>query len=202
MARKVIPEKVNEAKQRIITSAFDVLSTEGLSQFTLSKVAAKANITKANIYWYFNSKEELLNEMALTLKNIFIFQIQNIYQQPISSKEKIKLLIEEVNSSNISHNCFLVLKIFFEIKSSNRSIESIIRNGYKEYSDIVSLIFTDAIKYCELKSNISPCDLARFLIATLDACIIQKEIFGDNNNNLQILSYLFVNNFLNEIKED
>lgn len=202
MARKVVPEKVKEAKENIIEAAFDVISTEGLSQFTLSKVAAKANITKANIYWYFDSKEELLNDMALTLKNIFIYQIQSIYQQPISAKEKIRLIIEGVNSNDISHNCFLILKIFFEVKSSDSSVENIIRNGYKEYLDIVNLIFTDAIKGCELKSDIPPYDLAKFFISSLDACIIQKEIYGYSNYDLQILSYLFTNNFINEIKGD
>lgn len=202
MARKVVPEKVKEAKENIIAAAFDVISTEGLSQFTLSKVAAKANITKANIYWYFDSKEELLNDMALTLKNIFIYQIQSIYQQPISAKEKIRLIIEGVNSSDISHNCFLILKIFFEVKSSDSSVENIIRNGYKEYLDIVNLIFTDAIKGCELKHDIPPYDLAKFFISSLDACIIQKEIYGYSNYDLQILSYLFTNNFINEIKGD
>lgn len=181
MGRKAIPEKVEEAKQNILSAAFDIVYTEGLSQFSLSKVAAKADITKAGIYWYFESKEALLNDMALTLKNTFITPVQSILQQPNSAKQKIKLIIDTVNDKEVSKNCSLIIKIFLEVKSSNSIIENTIKEGYIEYLAIVTSIFEDAIKCNELETDMLPCDLAKVFITALDAYIIQKEIFGDGN---------------------
>lgn len=199
MGRKVIPEKVEEAKHNILSAAFDIIYTEGLSQFSLSKVAARADITKAGIYWYFESKEDLINDMALTLKNTFISPAQSILQQPVCAMEKIKMILDTVDDKEVSKNCSLIIKIFLEVKSSNSLIENTIKEGYMEYLGIVTSIFEDAIKCKELETDMLPCDLAKVFITSLDAYIIQKEIFGDGN--IDILYHMFFHSLASVSRE-
>lgn len=191
MARRAIPKKVEEAKQRIITAAFDIAAAEGLSQFTLSKVAAKAGITKAGIYWYFESKEALLNEMALVLREAFAGPARGALQGQLSAKERMEFLVNALSCEDRLRDCTLILKIYFEAKENYPFIKSVIQDGYREFLAIVTAVFEEGIKNGELKTGMGADCLARFFVASLDACVIQGEMLGNEGHDLRTFCSLF-----------
>jgi AcrR family transcriptional regulator len=52
-----------EKKALIITTALELFATEGYHHTSISMIASKANISKGLSYNYFNSKEDLLEEV-------------------------------------------------------------------------------------------------------------------------------------------
>lgn len=52
-----------ERKEQIMKVALELMSKEGFSNVTISKIASKAKISKGLMYNYFSSKEELITEI-------------------------------------------------------------------------------------------------------------------------------------------
>lgn len=175
MARTTSPEKIDAAKSKIIIAALEVIAYEGYSKFSLSSVAERVGITKAGLYWYFENKEDLLNELVAVLKADFIGSIREISQQPMPALQKIEQLVKSLEGNSTS-NCFLLLKVFLEFYSVEHDIKNTIQESYGEYIDILERIFAEAIEATGNDVSLSAKSLARLFIATLDGCSIQNEI--------------------------
>jgi AcrR family transcriptional regulator len=196
MARKIVPAKVDEAKEKIISASIDLIISEGFSKFTLSNVAAKVGITKAAIYWYFPSKEEILNVMASSLRTTFIDSAKRIAEQPISPKQKIEALILSLEKSATHKKCFLLIKVFLELYSTDNGIKNIIQKGYKEYLEIIRSIFVEAMENNELRTTISEATLAKLFCAALDGCVIQDELMGGPRLNYKEVRDFYLSVFV------
>jgi len=198
MARKAIPEKVEEAKERIINAASDVIIEDGLSRFSLTKVAKKAGITKAAIYWYFPCKEELLNYMASSFRESFVGCAKQVAAQPVSLERKIEMLIMSLEDDDIHKKCFLPIKVFVELYSSDHGIKNTIKEIYSEYIGILQGIFEEAIEKGEVKTTVPASNLAKFLMAILDGCTILNEISGNPRIDYKEVHRLFWLSFAND----
>jgi len=53
----------NDAKQRIINASLSLFSRKGFDATRVNEIAAEAKVTKALIYYYFKSKEEILDHL-------------------------------------------------------------------------------------------------------------------------------------------
>ncbi len=56
-----------ERRQQIIDAALAVFTQKGFHAANVSDVAAQAGVSQGTIYWYFESKEELLMAALLSL---------------------------------------------------------------------------------------------------------------------------------------
>jgi len=56
-----------EAKERIIKASVRLFSEKGFDKSSVSEIAEAANVTKALIYYYFKSKEDILDYLVHTL---------------------------------------------------------------------------------------------------------------------------------------
>lgn len=57
----------NDAKQRIINSSLSLFSRKGFDATSVNEIAAEAKVTKALIYYYFKSKEEILDHLIQSM---------------------------------------------------------------------------------------------------------------------------------------
>ena len=53
-----------DRRRSILEAARAQLLDGGIAEFEISKVAARADVSKASVYYYFESKEELISDMA------------------------------------------------------------------------------------------------------------------------------------------
>ncbi len=62
-------EKPNnsDAKQRIINASLALFSQKGFDATSVNEIAARAKVTKALIYYYFKSKEEILDHLIQSM---------------------------------------------------------------------------------------------------------------------------------------
>ena len=57
--------KTEEKRQAILAAAFEVFSEVGFEQASMSEIAARAGGSKATLYSYFPSKEEMFTEVMM-----------------------------------------------------------------------------------------------------------------------------------------
>ncbi len=77
------------SKKAIMKKSFNIIVDDGIEKLTISRISDQLGCSKSSIYYYFNSKEELLNEIfyevleALSLK----------YDYTISKEDNIGRII-------------------------------------------------------------------------------------------------------------
>jgi AcrR family transcriptional regulator len=65
---KVVPQYKDEAKRRIVLAAMEVMAESGHESVTIDAVARKIGVTKGAVYWYFPSKNALIQEIFVTME--------------------------------------------------------------------------------------------------------------------------------------
>ncbi|MFN4245224.1 MAG: TetR/AcrR family transcriptional regulator [Brevinematia bacterium] len=130
--------KDSSPKEKIISSAIRLFCTKGFDATSMDEVAKEANVNKAMIYYYFLSKEGLLNSIIRKSVNDFSDLVSNTDLSECKSIEefitKIVSLAIEYIDSNTS-----VIKIFFRegLIYSNKIGTTI--------NEIISLVFENVI---------------------------------------------------------
>src|SRR5271169_3318818 len=61
---KVVPEYKEEAKKKIIAAGREVMSRKGYRATTMDDIAEYVGVSKATLYLYFGSKDELVIEIV------------------------------------------------------------------------------------------------------------------------------------------
>lgn len=70
-----------ERKNEIITAACQLFLTKGYNRTTMKDVMEKLHIAKGTIYHYFSSKEELLEDVVVSMANEEVQRLKIIYEQ-------------------------------------------------------------------------------------------------------------------------
>ncbi len=70
-----------ERRRQILEAALAVFTRKGFNAAKVSDVAAQAGVSQGTIYWYFDSKEDLLQEALL-------FFFENLDQEIVSTLER------------------------------------------------------------------------------------------------------------------
>jgi AcrR family transcriptional regulator len=81
-----------ERRQQIIDAALFVFTQKGFHAANVSDVAAQAGVSQGTIYWYFESKEELLMAALLSFVEGIGEQAVEAMGQSTSASEKLRVL--------------------------------------------------------------------------------------------------------------
>jgi TetR/AcrR family tetracycline transcriptional repressor len=62
--RLAAPESIEERRELIVTAALDLLDSDGFDQMSLRRLAAHLGMHAPGLYWYIESKQDLIDLMA------------------------------------------------------------------------------------------------------------------------------------------
>lgn len=110
--QKQFEEIREERREQIKRVALEVVSEEGFQNTSISKIAARANISKGLMYNYFESKEELIKEILLDGINDFI-NIFDPNKDGVLTVEEVKYFIDE--TFNILQKNLLHWRFYFSV---------------------------------------------------------------------------------------
>ncbi|MDI3328088.1 MAG: TetR/AcrR family transcriptional regulator [Alicyclobacillaceae bacterium] len=88
-----IANRSNTRKAEILNVAVQLMKEKGYRGTTLQDIAKQLNITEPALYYYYNSKEELLAEILNRIVRTAVQELQDIHKKNISVKQKIREII-------------------------------------------------------------------------------------------------------------
>src|SRR5207247_6215550 len=95
-----------DTREKILETATRLFSSQGYSNTSLSQVAKEAQVSKALIFWHFESKEKLFRTaLQRTLEPYFINVVDDL--EGLSDVDQIKKLIDEYYAF-VSQNLYSV----------------------------------------------------------------------------------------------
>lgn len=186
MARKINKQKNEEMKNKIINTAIEVIIDKSFSNFTLSEIAKRIDVTKATIYWYFSSKEDLISSISDQIWSLEILSIEQLDSLNLSATEKLKhILFREQDSLS----CILPMKLLLEFHTETNTVMEQIQKGYKQYQEILANILQEGKENGEFHYSVPTNELAIYLLSFIDGIalhdfVLEKKEIGQSKEHL------------------
>lgn len=106
--RKELNIKQKRVMMYFITSAKELIETEGIENLTVRKAAAAAGYNSATLYNYFEDMEELIVFASISYLKQYIEKLEQALQVPMNALERYRRIYEIFGSS-----CFERPEIFY-----------------------------------------------------------------------------------------
>ena len=128
-------------KDEILRTALEIVSTEGIDSLTINTLASRVGLSKATMYHYFKSKEEIITEMLFRghqriMKNVFQLDLSG-NKEDVLSKAADKwenMFLDEEN--------WHFLRVVFSLHFTLEAAQDEYRSLYLMLSSQSSVIIT------------------------------------------------------------
>lgn len=132
---KAVSPKGKQRLESIIKTAKSVLALEGYENFTLRKIAQKANISLAAIQHYFSSKEMLLNAVIDHELDMYNDEWSSISSQFSSPEEKLEAFLDLLFGLHLDIETSSFMFQFWSLSSTNPKFHDKISVFYQGFQD-------------------------------------------------------------------
>jgi len=182
-------EEIRESKRALImNTALKLFAEEGYYITSISKIASEANISKGNLYNYFESKENLLSEIFhLGLKEIFESFDPN--HDGVLTEDELKLFIDKSFLKLKDNLAFWKLYFILIMKPSVFKIYK------KQFMELIIPLIQTLENYYSAKGSKNPNAEARLLGATLDG-VGMNYVFDPENFPLNIVKNIIIEKYI------
>ncbi len=168
-----------ERRRQILEAALAVFTRKGFNAAKVSDVAAQAGVSQGTIYWYFDSKEDLLQEALL-------FFFENLDQEIVSTLERettaggrLQVLIQSMAALADEAKGVLTLFLEFWASSSRREEAGLLwTEVLRQYKGLIVQIVEAGVQSGEFR----PVDaeaLSLALMAAYDGLAIYLMLMPD-----------------------
>jgi len=176
-------KKEKQTTQRIIASALHSFAQKGLPNVTLEEIALKIGMSNEVMFTYFESKEQLLENIveqhlaSLKLQLTPQRQTQTLYQLLSTLNERILIDKEETSFLPVYSKAFLP-----HIQSNK------LKHEYKHFFNELYNFFLEEIEerieFGELNEEIDTTTLASMLVSMLDGAVLNRGFFREESELL------------------
>lgn len=158
--RPDLTESFISTKDRIISTAIEIISDSGISQLTTKTVSLKANISEPLLYKFYGDMNELLVDVV-----DYYFKFDNTVEKTVRAKkgryiDKIMTYVETYATYYDSYSELCTLMLQFEELLHNASTREKIVEGMNNRRDFLITLFDGAIDKGELSIPLTSRQLA------------------------------------------
>jgi TetR/AcrR family transcriptional regulator len=84
----------NETKELLLNAAQKRFAYYGLSKVTMDEIAADVGLSKAALYYYFKTKEEIFKEVVIREIEQYSTEVKNVVAQKTGASEKLSAFVQ------------------------------------------------------------------------------------------------------------
>ena len=154
-------------KKKLYETTKNTLLQHNYNGFTISKVADELNVSRGNIYKYFDNKEELITEYMLYEMEKFLVELKNINEYH-GFHAQFDFLLDVILEDNETHQVrgmvFHVPAINRQVKNNLERLKELHQDMYKYLQDFVNLGRQEGI----LRDSIPDGLILGFIFQTVD----------------------------------
>jgi AcrR family transcriptional regulator len=171
---------VEDRREQILTAAITVFSTKGYSQTTNSDIAREAGITPGLIYYYFQSREDLLKAIAETRSPLRLFRSLPPEAWEAPPEQMLQFLIPQVLEIVESETNVKLMRIFFPELLYGGAVTEPLR--LQLFGEVVGFFRDYFVRQQErglVKSDADPTFVAQMTLSCLAGFIVRRNIMRD-----------------------
>ncbi len=138
-------ERAAERKLNILKAAAKLFSEKGYHDATIEEIARELKYTKGSIYYYINSKQDLLFQCHELAMNMLLENINKIKESGLPPDLMLKEVIKGHIETLISEFNLVIVTLGSEYELDKNYLSIIIKKR-DAYEDIIAGIIKDGIK--------------------------------------------------------
>jgi TetR/AcrR family transcriptional repressor of bet genes len=178
-------QKASEEARRaqILSAAYDVAATGGLSSLTVRGVAAKAGLSTGLVLFHFHAKEQLVNALLdHVLATTTVLRVtEDVLQIPVPLDRLLVLLEREMNRLSSEPRRIRLFFDFWMKGFSHPLIKSKMQAELDRYREAFRPIAEQVLAAEPARfSHVSPEGLSAVAVSFIKGCAVQSMIDPDN----------------------
>ncbi len=177
-----------DTRQKILSSATRLFSTQGYATTSLAQVAKEAQVSKALIFWHFASKEELFRT-ALT-ESLAPYQIDVLEAlSGLDEFEQIGKLID-VYFEFVSQNVYSVRFLLSLVVREEKNLDDVLGRTtelFRIYRNLLADILQTGREKGVFVTKVDPQADAALVMATLNGILVQGFAVGGVQSDPKLL---------------
>lgn len=149
-------------KEEVVATAAQVFKTKGYYSASLQDLADELGLLKGSLYYYIDSKEDLLLEIISGPMSVIQAKLRNLISSPMSSREKLLQAMRDHMELYETH--FYEVCVFFDIISHPPDgIRDSLRAMMREQQALWERIVVEGIETGQFRKDLDP-KMATFAI--------------------------------------
>jgi len=146
------PDVSEERKQQILDAAINVFSRDGFHEARMDDIAQEAEMSKGALYWYFNSKDELISNILgvffdREFERVKAWDIDNRSARSLLESYSVMLIEDLVKIKPF----FAIVYEFLAMVTRNKHVKKVIQKSLNQYIELTVPLFQKGIDEGEFK---------------------------------------------------
>ena len=139
---------VKNRKDEILSVAYNLFITKGYDNTSVDEIIEKVNIAKGTFYYYFTSKEEMLDEVINKMINEEIIEAKKVVLMPIPIEQKVVGIVTSLRPKSNELNIVETLNNDNNIKMHMKYNKRIIDEATIILKDVVLEVIDKGVFNC------------------------------------------------------
>ena len=144
-----------DRRRQILDAAIRVFARQGFHACRVSDIAREAGVAYGLVYHYFNSKEQVLNELFAERWSLLLAAIEEIDARPIAPRDKLDAVAGFIIDS-YRHDPELMKVIIVEVTRAANSFGRTHLTEISQAYDLIAKIVRDAQASGEFRDDVDP----------------------------------------------
>ena len=144
-----------DRRRQILDAAIRVFARQGFHACRVSDIANEAGVAYGLVYHYFNSKEQVLNELFVERWSLLLAAIEEIDAQPTPPREKLDAVAGFIIES-YRHDPELMKVIIVEVTRAANSFGRTHLPEIRQAYDLIAKIVSDGQRSGAFRDDVDP----------------------------------------------
>ena len=180
MARKTREETL-ETREKLLESAFDVMSEKPFSSVSMNEIAERVGLSKGAAYWHFRNKNDILIHLIRDLCEEMASEPE-MGDSILDSLEKIRFFYKDRMKKNTQSARFEKANVLFQRKMEwpkevHDKVYTILQDRILNEQRVVERLLAEAQEKGEVRSDFSPREISSLIAAIFFGLFV---LFGPN----------------------
>jgi AcrR family transcriptional regulator len=176
------PENDLTEKRRgqIIEAAMKVFSEKGLEKARVDDIVAESGLSKGAVYWYFKSKDEIIQAVFDQFLDLDQQGLKLLVQQPGTVRQRmLDYLLMMVEAVAQNQSLLPLAYQFYAAALRQRRLQDYFQRYYQIYADLIGQLVHQGIERGELKT-IDEKAVATQLVAMVEGMFLLWFVYGQD----------------------
>ena len=175
-----MPKNGSQTKERIIHSAMYLFWERGYNATGMADLLKLSNANSGSFYYFFDSKEALLDEVL----DLYLNSLEDIIVKPVFERrndpiDRIFGILagyrEKIIQTNFSYGCPLG-RLALEIDPNNKNARTKIAANFSAWTDVIRKCLIEANEH--FAANINAEEVAQFTLTVMEGAVMQSRMFA------------------------
>jgi len=184
-------EQAEETKNRIYTSAIELMEEKGFGNFTIADISKKAGVSVGAFYHYFDSKNDILAEIFYRADVYFSTHVVNSLSKRCIP-EQIVEYFDYYAKFNVASGVETTQQLF------NPKIKFFIEEG-RPMLEILENLIRKGQEKNEIRGDADAKELVRYLLVMARGVVFEWSLY-DGNYDLEAKMHKYMENLVSTIK--